>query len=409
MQVIGCDGLKSRVKEYLLGEGNPASYVSYTNVVAYRGLVTMDNTIKAIGEAKAKYFTMHIGPGVHMLHYPVANGTMVNVVAFVADAEDWEDNKNLVKPALRSDVEKRLADWNPSIRALISHFPENIDKWALFDSFENPAPFYNRGKICLAGDAAHASSPHHGAGAGMGVEDALCLSALMTEACLSLRKKAATKGQALSTVFAAYDAVRRKRTQWFVNSSRRVCDLYQTSDWGSPDKWVKADTCWEEIKDRSHKIWHYNPDSMVEEAIKYYLNKLELPPQASEKPTNSISTDRVVPNGFKPAEVTNGVTHHNKNSNFKISEGTTINAKLNGLMDSASEVSSSTWKILEHSAVKLGEFNNPSQEKPLPLTNGDHKHSDFAVEIRQNGTILDDAIHGRPLVTGPDSEMLVSH
>jgi salicylate hydroxylase len=34
--VIGCDGIKSKVRELMLGKDNPASYPTYTHVVAYR-------------------------------------------------------------------------------------------------------------------------------------------------------------------------------------------------------------------------------------------------------------------------------------------------------------------------------------------------------------------------------------
>lgn len=54
-------------------------------------------------------------------------------------------------------------------------FPEQITKWAIFDTADHPAPTYARGRVCIVGDAAHASSPLHGAGACMGVEDALAL------------------------------------------------------------------------------------------------------------------------------------------------------------------------------------------------------------------------------------------
>ena len=290
MKVIGCDGLKSRVREYLFGKDNPASYVHYTHKFAYRGLVSMENAIKAVGEDKAKYFSIHLGPGAHMLHYPVANGAMVNVVAFVSDSEEWTDGKNLVMPATRAEMEKVFECWNPSVRTMASFFPENIDKWGLFDTFDYPAPFFSRGKICLLGDAAHASSPHHGAGAGMGIEDAACLSGLIEEVILSLRENAATKGQAMSTAFESFDAVRRPRTQWFVDSSRRVCDLFQHEDWGNPAKWTKADTCWEEVKDRSHKIWHFNPEKMVEEAIKDYLQRLRSAPKATSGLPTSLRT-----------------------------------------------------------------------------------------------------------------------
>lgn len=45
---------------------------------------------------------------------------------------------------------------------------EKPDEWALFE--HPPAPTYVKGKLAILGDAAHASTPHQGAGAGMAIE-----------------------------------------------------------------------------------------------------------------------------------------------------------------------------------------------------------------------------------------------
>lgn len=236
----------------------------------------MENAIKALGEYKARNQHNHVGPNAHLLHYPVANQTMINVSAFVSDPGNWADDKIMVAPASRVDVEKAFADWGPCVRAITSFLPENIDKWALFDTWDYPAPFYNRGKICLVGDAAHASSPHHGAGACIGVEDVLCLFTLMGRVDTSVRGNAAIKGQALSAAFETFNAVRRARSQWLVNSSRRACDLYQQPEWADAKRWIKAETCFEEIKDRSHKIWHFDYEAMLEEATQGYERRQEM-------------------------------------------------------------------------------------------------------------------------------------
>ncbi len=275
-QVIGCDGIKSRVREILFGKGNPASYPHYTHKVAYRGLIAMEKAITALGEYKAMNQHNHIGPNAHLIHYPVANQTMINATAFVSDPDDWNDDKQMVAPASRTVVETAFAGWNPCVRALASLLPEKLEKWAVFDTCDYPAPFFSRGKICLAGDAAHASSPHHGAGACMGVEDALCITTLMKQVSESMRLMAATKGQALGVAFETFNAVRRTRSQWLVNSSRRVCDLYQQPEWADATRWTKAETCFEEIKDRSLKIWHFDYDAMMEETIQGYQRRIDV-------------------------------------------------------------------------------------------------------------------------------------
>ena len=260
----------------LFGKGNPASYPHYTHKVAYRGLIPMEKAITALGEYKAMNQHNHIGPNAHLIHYPVANQTMINATAFVSDPDDWNDDKQMVAPASRTVVETAFACWNPCVRALARLLPEKLEKWAVFDTCDYPAPFYNRGKICLAGDAAHASSPHHGAGACMGVEDALCITTLMRQVSESMRLKAAIKGQALGVAFETFDAVRRTRSQWLVNSSRRVCELYQQPEWADATRWTKAETCFEEIKDRSLKIWHFDYDAMMEETIQGYQRRMEV-------------------------------------------------------------------------------------------------------------------------------------
>lgn len=88
--------------------------------------------------------------------------------------------------------------------------------WALFDHL--PLATYHRGgKICLLGDSAHASTPHHGAGAGMAVEDALILAKMLASI---------DRPSELDLAFAAYDAVRRPRSQRLVTSSRAVGKVY---------------------------------------------------------------------------------------------------------------------------------------------------------------------------------------
>ena len=54
--IIGCDGIKSRVREFLF----PASTPSYTHKYAYRGLIPMDKAIDAIGAEKAQNACMHV-------------------------------------------------------------------------------------------------------------------------------------------------------------------------------------------------------------------------------------------------------------------------------------------------------------------------------------------------------------
>jgi salicylate hydroxylase len=91
------------------------------------------------------------------------------------------------------------------------------DIWALFD--HKPAPTYHKGRMAILGDAAHASTPHQGAGAGQAIEDALILSSLLGD-------HAIQSASDIPAAFTAYDAIRRPRSQEVVRTSRAAGITY---------------------------------------------------------------------------------------------------------------------------------------------------------------------------------------
>ena len=58
--VIGCDGIKSRVRSLIVGDTHPAATPSFTHKYAYRGLVPMDQAVQAVGEEVASNSCMHV-------------------------------------------------------------------------------------------------------------------------------------------------------------------------------------------------------------------------------------------------------------------------------------------------------------------------------------------------------------
>jgi len=276
--VIACDGIKSRVRQLILGEDNPASYPHFSHKVAFRGLAPIEEAERVLGSFKARNQHMHIGPGAHMLHFPVANQTLLNIVAFLNEPNDWplDGGKAMTAPATREEVIGAFANWGPTVRSVANLLPEELDKWAIFDAYDYPASTYTQGRVCLAGDAAHASAPHHGAGAGIGVEDALALSTLLEMVTSTLQSTEESKERALNAAFAIYNSVRHERSQWLVKSSREVCDIYE---WNHPDTGTDWDKCLAEITARSHKLWYFDIEGMLSELTDTYQR--QYPPQVT--------------------------------------------------------------------------------------------------------------------------------
>jgi salicylate hydroxylase len=127
------------------------------------------------------------------------------------------------------------------------------DIWALFD--HRPAPTYYKGHITILGDAAHASTPHQGAGAGQALEDAFILSRLLGD---ELTESASD----IPAAFKAYDAIRRPRSQKVVSTSR-ACGLTYAFQGPAGDDVEKIR---EELLVRYRWIWEEDMEKQAEQA-----------------------------------------------------------------------------------------------------------------------------------------------
>lgn len=155
------------------------------------------------------------------------------------------------------------------MRELVSLLPEQIAKYAIFDMYDHPAPSYAVGRVCIAGDTAHASSPFHGAGVTMGAEDALVLVELLARVNNEAGSDARTRH--ITAALKAYSSVRKPRTQWLMNSSREIGDMYQFryAPAGRDGAKFKA-----EFEKRTKVLWDFDVDEMVVKAEKEYEKTL---------------------------------------------------------------------------------------------------------------------------------------
>lgn len=76
--VIGCDGIKSKTRPWLLGKDDPASEAVYSGKYAYRGLIPMEKAVELLGEEVAANSSIFMGYHGHILTFPVQNGKTMN-------------------------------------------------------------------------------------------------------------------------------------------------------------------------------------------------------------------------------------------------------------------------------------------------------------------------------------------
>ncbi|RFU24930.1 hypothetical protein B7463_g11405, partial [Scytalidium lignicola] len=230
--VIGCDGIRSVCRDFVLGKDNPLSQPVFTGKHAYRGLIHVDKAIAAIGAEKAQNRFMFLGVGGHVLVFPVAEGRVMNVVAFsTTKSGTWEGE--WVKPMKREDMATDFEGFGEECQKIFS-LMENTDHWGIFDLSPDIPTFSSQHfYLLLLGDSAHACAPHQGAGAGQALEDAHILSHLLS-ACRSQSD--------LLAAFAGYESVRMPRARFVQINGRRQGELLdlQRPDVGADLEKLKA-------------------------------------------------------------------------------------------------------------------------------------------------------------------------
>jgi salicylate hydroxylase len=231
----------------------------------------MDRAEVALGHYRTSTRFMYLGQDAHVLTFPVANGAMMNVVAFVTDPNPWPGEEGeFTAPATKSEAMQAFAASGPTVRMILSLLPEELDKWAIFDMYNHPVPSFAKGRACLAGDAAHAASPHHGAGAGCGIEDSLALAELLSKVNNDRLDRTDHGPGLIQDALLVYNQVRYERAQWLVQSSRIVGNMYEWQDPGvgcDPEKFAS------EFEGRCNRIWDFDVGAMVSDALSMLAGK----------------------------------------------------------------------------------------------------------------------------------------
>lgn len=227
--LIAADGIKSAMRSHVL-EGIGAAPVAprFTGTCAYRGLIDSQRLREAyraagVDEHLVDVPQMYLGLDGHILTFPVKQGRIINVVAFVSDRSkpnlEWPEDASWVREASQREMLEAFEGWGDAARILLECIPAP-SHWALHDLAELPG--YVHGRVALIGDAAHAMLPHQGAGAGQGLEDAYFLARLLGDPNVS-------QGN-LDGLLAAYDALRRPRACRVQRTSWEAGELYELRD-----------------------------------------------------------------------------------------------------------------------------------------------------------------------------------
>jgi 2-polyprenyl-6-methoxyphenol hydroxylase-like FAD-dependent oxidoreductase len=215
--IVGADGIRSTVREALVGDGEPRD----SGIVAFRGVAPGSaaptsegstpgeegaapagagaasgrESASPSGEAGAPAGEWW-GPGTAAGLLPLRDGRVYWYVAFRGEPE-------------RSELPDRIAKFDATIQEIVARTPdEDVLVHRLYD--RKPLDSWSQGNTTLLGDAAHPMLPFLGQGACSALEDAVALGA------------AVAANANVPTALAAYEQARVKRTAALVAGSRRA-------------------------------------------------------------------------------------------------------------------------------------------------------------------------------------------
>lgn len=186
--LVAAEGIHSRLRRELATPRPPRD----VGLVAWRALLP----VKSVEPfARRPVQTIWLGPGRHLVHYPVSAGTKINIVAFTPTRE--ETVESWVAEGDTNEFAAEFAGWGEPLQKLLRCVGE-VGRWAVLD--REPIDNYVFGRIALLGDAAHPMVPFFAQGAGQAIEDAVVLATCLT-----------APGLQIETALAQYNSVRVPR------------------------------------------------------------------------------------------------------------------------------------------------------------------------------------------------------
>jgi len=202
--VIAADGIGSQLRGRFFPDHSP----KFINQIAWRALVP-----KYTNMAQNTGTRVYMGPGKHLVTYPIRNGDFMNIVAVQNTQSEAQEGWGF--DADLSDLRAAFAGWNTDVSQLLARVKQ-AKIWGLYE--HAPLPDWSVGKLAFLGDAAHPMVPFVAQGAAMAIEDAWVLAD-----CLQ-------KHSDLSTALKSYYKIREPRTSRVQQTALKSGRIYHVEN-----------------------------------------------------------------------------------------------------------------------------------------------------------------------------------
>ena len=211
--LIGADGLRSRVREIVIGDGPPRP----AGHVTYRGVVPFD---QVKDQSHFDDMVIWVGPDLHFVQYRLRGGTVMNNVATVVSKKFARGEREHYGGP--DELMETFSRTTPHVQEMLTYVGKDKN-WVLHD--REPHAGWTRGRVTLLGDAAHPTLQYLAQGACMAIEDAVVISGKIA---------AAGTGGDLNAALLAYENERYLRGARVTITSRVFGDIIH-ADGGARD------------------------------------------------------------------------------------------------------------------------------------------------------------------------------
>ena len=202
--LIGADGLWSKIRRTIIDDGDPI----VSGHIAYRAVLPIDD-VPPVLDQWMEDVVLWGGPRSHLVHYKLRRGELFNIVAVFHSQKYVEGWDEFGDPG---ELRQHFEGTSREVQALL----DKIDVWKMWVLCDRkPAREWSKGRVTLIGDAAHPMLQYLAAGAGMAMEDSVCLADLMEQ-----------HDGDIERVFADYPTKRYLRTGRVQLTARFYGDIY---------------------------------------------------------------------------------------------------------------------------------------------------------------------------------------
>lgn len=265
--VIGADGIHSDVRRHVLGPQDPGANAFFTGTVQYRATVPFEKAEEKLGKIEQSPGQL-CGTNGSVFGFPLSNKTLYYIGVTVSNSGPWQHDKWIANVNL-DEVKKQFSDWDDYSRKIVELLPTDGSTmaWSVWEM--PPASTFFKDRIVITGDAAHASTPFQGAGAGQAIEDALVLEQLLGKYLDPAIKShyLPTPQEAVPYLLQVYDTIRRFRSQKVVTTSRQTGRISTCSKPGVGNTAAEIRNA---LQGRQHWIWDHDQEQQVKDAFQLF-------------------------------------------------------------------------------------------------------------------------------------------